>query len=73
MAKKKKVGSNGEVKISIEPKAGIKTTEMWITAIVAAAAILATFAGKVEGGWGLACAVISAGMYALSRGLAKSK
>ena len=67
------IGNNGDIKISNGVKPGIKTTEMWISLAVVAAAILGTFADKTDGNWGLACAVISAGLYALSRGLAKYK
>jgi len=54
-------------------KAGIKTTEFWLTIATNLGALLATLAEALDGKTAAVIAVVANGLYALSRGWAKSK
>lgn len=56
-------------RMSIKP--GHRTTEFWLIVTTAAAAALAAIADQVPPKWGLAITAALAGLYSLSRGLAK--
>jgi hypothetical protein len=51
---------------------GIQTTEFWVSALAIVGAVLLTLSGVIPGQWGILASAISAGAYAVSRGLAKS-
>lgn len=53
-------------------KPGWQTTEFWVTKLSLAAMILGTVAGYIPGTWSVVGGAIAAGLYAISRGLAKS-
>lgn len=49
-------------------KPGYKTTEFWITT---ATSLWSIFSGMVPAPWNVAVPIVAAGMYSISRGLAK--
>lgn len=52
-------------------KPGYKTTEFWVSVLVAAGALIAALADALPPRYAALAATISGGLYALSRGLAK--
>lgn len=54
------------------PKPGYLTTEFWLTVAVNAAALCSTLASALPQRYGALMATVATGLYALSRGWAKS-
>lgn len=52
-------------------RGGIKTTEFWITATVVVAMLAERFGAGAAAPWDVVVAGVAAGLYAISRGLAK--
>ena len=53
------------------PKAGIKSSEFWISAIMIGGAVLTALADKIDGNWAIVCAALATAAYTISRGMAK--
>ena len=54
------------------PKPGWKTTEFWVSSLTTAGMLLGTFAGFIPAQYSAIAGALSAGAYAISRGLTKA-
>jgi hypothetical protein len=54
-----------------QPKPGWQTTEFWVTALTIAGLVVASAAASLSPRYAAIGAAVSAGLYAVSRGLAK--
>jgi hypothetical protein len=57
----------------VNPKPGYKTTEFWLTIFAIAAPTIEAIAGNLPAQWAAIASGVATGMYAFSRGLAKSR
>jgi len=68
-------GTNPKEKnMADQPKAGIKTSELWITLITVAGGVLTAVSTSLPAEWKIAalvCSGLAAAAYSISRGLAK--
>lgn len=55
----------------LETKPGYKTTEFWITVTAGAASMIGGVVGILPPEWAVIAGALSAGLYTISRGLAK--
>jgi len=55
----------------MEPKAGIKTTEFWLTLATSLAGILGAASGVLPAKYAVPASAAASGLYAISRGIAK--
>ena len=62
-------GGGGVVTTVVKP--GWRTSEMWITVALPAALQALTWVSHVPGPWGIVAGAVGAGLYSLSRGIAK--
>lgn len=62
----------GELEATVdEPRRGVKTSEFALSCLVTAAAVVLCLAGKIDGQAAMGYATGAAGVYTLSRGIAK--
>ena len=56
--------------VTIKP--GLETSEFWFLLVALLGNMAAVFADKISASWAGVAAIVAAGLYAISRGLAKS-
>ena len=74
MAKKTEkieAGDRAITKTVSDVKPGVKTSEFWFLLAAAVANIITVLADKMPASWAAIAAIVAAGLYAISRGLAK--
>lgn len=64
-------GAGGAVVSTVVLKPGWKTSELWLSVCLPALCHLLTVVSNIPGPWGILAGALGAGLYSLSRGMAK--
>jgi hypothetical protein len=59
--------------VPVDLKAGIKTTEFWVTMLASASSLVAQYQGAIPEPWGLVLATALGALYTIARAIVKAK